>query len=99
MFLNSAALEPVLPAHPLDAAQKLLKQGVCVPYPSPVPGKDVKWKVGFEKPRDVTLVGSWATQVSVKGKDGAGFTVDLALEMPVVRLFIYSPPLNLKYAM
>ncbi|KZP27685.1 Nrap protein [Athelia psychrophila] len=81
-FLNSASLAPVAPAHPLDAAQNLLKAGVCVPYPAPLPSKDAKWKVGFERPSDVTLVGSWAGQVSVKGKDGAGFSVDLAVEMP-----------------
>jgi U3 small nucleolar RNA-associated protein 22 len=44
--------------------------------------------VSFEKPADVTLVGSWANKISVKGKDGRNFGVDLAVEMPEV--FIWS---------
>ncbi|KAF7977526.1 hypothetical protein HWV62_3290 [Athelia sp. TMB] len=81
-FLNSTSLVSVPPTHPLAAAQKLLKKGVCVPYPAPPPNKDSKWKVAFESPAEVTLVGSWVGQGTVKGKDGAGFGVDLAVEMP-----------------
>ncbi|TFK47385.1 Nrap protein [Heliocybe sulcata] len=68
--------------HPLDAANELRKQGIAVPYPDPAPGKETNWKVGFEKPSDVNVVGSWANKCSVKGQDGAKFGVDLAVEMP-----------------
>ncbi|PPQ69881.1 hypothetical protein CVT25_005586 [Psilocybe cyanescens] len=72
----------VSPAHPLEAARKLLKKGVAVPYALPLPTEDTNWKVAFEPPTDITLVGSWANKVSVKPKDGQRFGVDLALEMP-----------------
>lgn len=42
--------------------------------------------MGFEKPSDITVVGSWANKVSVKAKDGASFGVDVAVEMPDVRM-------------
>lgn len=79
----------VSPAHPLEAARKLLKKGVAVPYALPLPTEDTNWKVAFEPPSDITLVGSWANKVSVKPKDGQRFGVDLALEMPNVR-FTYT---------
>ncbi|KAJ7650617.1 Nrap protein [Roridomyces roridus] len=75
-------LSPVAPQHPLEAARKLLKKGVSVPYCLPQPTEDTNWKVAFETPSDITLVGSWANKISVKGKDGSKFGVDLAVEMP-----------------
>lgn len=62
---------------------------ISVPYPLPLPSEDANWKVAFEKPADVFLVGSWANKVSVKAKDGEPWSVDVAVEMPSVRqLFI-----------
>ncbi|KAF9475207.1 Nrap protein [Pholiota conissans] len=72
----------VAPQHPLEAARKLLKKGVAVPYSLPLPTEETNWKVAFEPPSDITLVGSWANKVSVKPKDGNKFGVDLAVEMP-----------------
>ncbi|KAF6752889.1 pre-rRNA processing protein Utp22 [Ephemerocybe angulata] len=63
-------LPAVEPQHPLEAARKLLKKGVAVPYCLPLPTEDTNWKVSFEKPEDITLVGSWPNKVSVKAKDG-----------------------------
>lgn len=82
-FLGSVS--SVSPAHPLEAARKLQKKGIAVPFSVPQPTQDVKWKVAFEKPSDITLIGSWANKLSVKSKDGADFGVDLAVEMPSVR--------------
>ncbi|KAF8874426.1 Nrap protein [Infundibulicybe gibba] len=73
---------PVPPQHPLEAARKLLKKSVSVPYVLPLPLEETNWKVAFEKPAEIVLVGSWANKVSVKGKDGTKFGVDLAVEMP-----------------
>ncbi|TFK31610.1 Nrap protein [Crucibulum laeve] len=74
---------PSIPAqHPLEASRKLLRKSVSVPYALPLPAEETNWKVAFEKPSDITLVGSWANKVSVKSKDGFKFGVDLALEMP-----------------
>ncbi|KAF8154805.1 Nrap protein [Crassisporium funariophilum] len=72
----------IAPQHPLEAARKLLKKGVAVPYSLPLPTEETNWKVGFEPPSDITLVGSWANKVSVKPKDAQKFGVDLAVEMP-----------------
>jgi U3 small nucleolar RNA-associated protein 22 len=80
-------LPSVAPQHPLEGARFLLKRGIAVPYSFPLPTEDTKWKVSFEKPTDVTLVGSWANKVSVKAKDGGRFGVDLAVEMPEVCFF------------
>ncbi|KZT25574.1 Nrap protein [Neolentinus lepideus HHB14362 ss-1] len=68
--------------HPLDAASELQEKGIAVPYPDPPPTKETNWKVGFEKPADVNVVGSWANKCSVKGQDGMKFGVDLTVEMP-----------------
>ena len=80
------SLSSIAPQHPLVAARSL-KKGIAVPYSLPLPTEDTNWKVSFEKPTDVTLVGSWANKVSVKGKDGGKFGVDLAVEMPEVTIF------------
>ncbi|KAL0578598.1 U3 snoRNP protein [Marasmius crinis-equi] len=72
----------ISPRHPLEAARSLLKKGVSVPYSTPMPNEDTNWKVAFEKPSDITLVGSWANKTHVKGQDGSKYGVDLAVEMP-----------------
>lgn len=78
-------ISPVNPSHPLEAARKLLKKGVAVPYSLPLPAEDTNWKVSFTPPTEIALVGSWANKVSVKAKDSHPFGVDLAVEMPDVR--------------
>jgi U3 small nucleolar RNA-associated protein 22 len=75
--------------HPLDASRRLLKRGIAVPYPHPLPSEDTKWTVAYSPPSDINLVGSWATQTAVKGKDGTKFGVDLAVEMPAVSLHYF----------
>ncbi|KAF8623754.1 hypothetical protein AX15_006197 [Amanita polypyramis BW_CC] len=84
LSLHSFLLElpSVLPQHPLEAARSLLKKGIAVPYSLPLPTEETNWKVSFEKPSDIVLVGSWANKVSVKAKDGKKFGVDLAIEIP-----------------
>jgi hypothetical protein len=68
----------------LEAARKLQKKGVAVPYSLPLPTEETNWKVAFEPPGEINLVGSWSNQVSVKPKDGLKVGVDLAIEMPNV---------------
>lgn len=55
-----------------------------VPYPTPQPSEETAWKVAFEKPSDVLLVGSWATKTGVKSPSRASWTVDVAVEMSAV---------------
>jgi len=91
-----SGLSPVQPAHPLEAARKLLKKGVAVPYCNPLPTEETNWKMGFEPPQEIVLVGSWANKAAVKKKDDRGFGIDLAVEMPNVRFLAtsFSPRLN-----
>ncbi|THH22517.1 hypothetical protein EUX98_g8176 [Antrodiella citrinella] len=74
---------PSIPSrHPLEAAKDLLKKEIAVPYTLPLPAQDVNWKVAFEKPTEVILVGSWPNKLSVRAKDKRPYVVDLAVEIP-----------------
>ncbi|KAI9438492.1 Nrap protein [Lactarius indigo] len=57
-------------------------QIIFVPYSSPAPTEDVNWKVSFEKPSNIAIVGSWINNVAVKSPDGEPWVVDVAVEMP-----------------
>ncbi|KIJ60730.1 hypothetical protein HYDPIDRAFT_31953 [Hydnomerulius pinastri MD-312] len=76
------SLPPIEPQNPVTAARTLSKKGVAVPFALPHPNQEAKWKVAFERPSDVNVVGSWANQICVKKKDGGNFGVDLTVEMP-----------------
>lgn len=76
---------PSIPAqNPLMAAQSLAKQGVAVPFAPPLPSREDKWKVAFQPPREINVVGSWGNGTSVKKKNGGRFGVDVSVEMPEV---------------
>lgn len=77
-------MSPVASQHPQRAADALKENGIAVTFPSPPPTEETNWKVAFSKPTDIKVVGSWANKVSVPAKDGEGFSVDLALQMPSV---------------
>jgi U3 small nucleolar RNA-associated protein 22 len=62
----------------------MLKESVAVPYATPLPTEETNWKVAFQPPENITVVGSWANKLSVKPKDGERYTVDLAVQMPNV---------------
>jgi len=76
-FIKS--LPSIEPQHPLDASRKCRETGVEIPFPLPLPVEETKWKVAFEPPSDITLVGSW-----VKAKDEKRYGVDITVEMPSV---------------
>ncbi|KAI0916701.1 hypothetical protein AcV5_003115 [Taiwanofungus camphoratus] len=77
-----AALPPIAPQHPLAASRDLLKKGIAVPYALPLPTEETNWKVAFEKPREILLVGSWALKTAVKAKDQHKYGIDVAVAMP-----------------
>jgi U3 small nucleolar RNA-associated protein 22 len=79
------AIPSISPEHPLQASRRLLRKGIATPYCLPLPTEETNWKVAFEPPSDISLVGSWANKLSVKAKDGITFGVDLSVEMPFVR--------------
>jgi U3 small nucleolar RNA-associated protein 22 len=62
-------------------------QMISVPYPLPVPTEDANWKVAFEKPANIAIVGSWINNVAVKGPDDEPWVIDVAVEMPQASLF------------
>jgi U3 small nucleolar RNA-associated protein 22 len=61
-------------------------QTITVPYPLPVPTEDANWKVAFEKPANISIVGSWINNVAVKRTDDEPWVIDVAVEMPSARL-------------
>lgn len=83
------SLPAIAPAHPLQASRDLLRKGVAVPFPTPLPTEETNWKVAFERPSDITIVGSWATKTGVRSKVGASWTVDVAVEMPDVSVPVW----------
>jgi U3 small nucleolar RNA-associated protein 22 len=60
-------------------------QKIAVPYPLPTPTEDANWKVAFEKPVNIAIVGSWINDVAVKRTDDEPWVIDVAVEMPPVR--------------
>ena len=85
-----SSTKEVGPQHPLEAARKLAKHGIAVPYPLPLPSEDTNWKVAFLPPSDIAVVGSWGNKMTVKRQDGAPFTIDIAVEMPAVSLCLFA---------
>ena len=63
-------------------------QNITVPYPLPSPTEDANWKVAFEKPLNISIVGSWINDVAVKRTDDEPWVIDVAVEMPPARLFL-----------
>ena len=61
-------------------------ENIAVPYPLPAPTEDANWKVAFEKPVNISIVGSWINNVAVKRTDEEPWVVDVAVEMPSARL-------------
>ncbi|KAH9855524.1 Nrap protein [Lenzites betulinus] len=76
------SLPPIAPQHPLHASRKFSAMGIEIPYVRPLPTDDVNWKVAFEKPSEILLVGSWPTKTAVKANDSLKYELDLALEIP-----------------
>ena len=79
-----SSIPAIAPQYPLAASRSLLKAGVATPYAAPLPTEETNWKVAFQPPSDITLVGSWANKLSVKPKDDERYTVDIAVQMPNV---------------
>lgn len=61
-------------------------QTIAVPYPLPVPTEDANWKVAFDRPANIAVVGSWINNVAVKHPDDEPWVIDVAVEMPSARL-------------
>ncbi|KAI2634631.1 pre-rRNA processing protein utp22 [Xylaria nigripes] len=51
-----------------------------IPYPDPKPAKNCPYKVSFEKPTNINVVGSYTLQTMVKSQ--SSFTADMIVVMP-----------------
>ncbi|KAI3339325.1 Nrap protein [Ustulina deusta] len=52
----------------------------AIPYPDPKPAKNCPYKVAFEKPTHINVVGSYASQTMVRSQ--SNFAVDMIVVMP-----------------
>ncbi|KAI3319896.1 pre-rRNA processing protein utp22 [Xylariaceae sp. AK1471] len=52
----------------------------AIPYPDPKPAKNSPYKVSFEKPTHINVVGSYTSQTMVKSQ--SSFAVDMIVVMP-----------------
>ncbi|KAI0517748.1 Nrap protein [Xylaria bambusicola] len=52
----------------------------AIPYPDPKPAKDCPYKVAFEKPTHINVVGSYTSRTMVKSQ--SSFAVDMIAVMP-----------------
>lgn len=70
---------PPLPVE--DAVRRLLKSDkVMVPFPSPRPPKDAKYKLEYQKPANVNVAGSYALKTASRARDV--LELDMVLTMP-----------------
>ncbi|KAF8320436.1 Nrap protein [Clavulina sp. PMI_390] len=76
------SIPSISPEAPLQAFKKLQKAGTQVLTAKPEPTKATNWKVAFEPPSAIQVVGGWPHQLTILGRRETKFSVDLALEMP-----------------
>ncbi|KAI1438048.1 pre-rRNA processing protein utp22 [Xylaria sp. CBS 124048] len=53
---------------------------ITIPYPAPKPAKNCPYKVAFEKPTHINVVGSYTSQTMIKSQ--SSFSVDMIVIMP-----------------
>lgn len=61
------------------------KHKIIIPFPTPKPAKDVKYKFSYSKPSYVNVVGSFALKTMVK--ETGGNNIELVVQMPSVCTF------------
>lgn len=78
------ALSPIQPLPVGEAIKSFQKRTagskVRIPFPDPAPKAEANYKLGFEKPSAMHLVGSWPLKSTAKRP--AGVDVDIAVVMP-----------------
>jgi U3 small nucleolar RNA-associated protein 22 len=63
-----------------EAEEVLRAEGVVIPFPSPLPPKDAKYKMQYERPSLVNATGSYPLKMATRTDDG--LTIDLVVTMP-----------------
>lgn len=65
----------------IPEAEKALKSaGIAIPFPSPRPPKDAKYKLQYERPSSINATGSYPLKTATKSDDG--IAIDLVVTMP-----------------
>lgn len=74
---------PARDALPLvDAERDLIKKSkVAIPFPDPRPAHDVKYKLAYEKPQNVNVVGSFPLKLSLR-QSQTPLSIDMVVTMP-----------------
>ncbi|KAL5116786.1 U3 snoRNP protein [Pleosporales sp. CAS-2024a] len=86
---------PSRDALPIPEAEKTLKSsGTAVPFPIPLPPKDAKYKLQYEKPASINATGSYPLKIATRADDA--FSIDLVVTMPK-SLFTDKDYLNHRY--
>lgn len=77
-----------LPEIAPSAPKKALKKVRDVPFPGPkalhLLTEEVQWKLGFEKPTEVLVAGSWPVVGGYRKAKGAEGNIDIVVAMPPV---------------
>lgn len=78
--------------------KKRFSNAVSVPWPEPKPAADVKWTVGYARPTNINVVGSFAVNLQEKLRRGGSRKncIDLAVTMPN-SLFAAKDYVNYRY--
>lgn len=83
-ILGMPAIESL---HPAKAIKRI---GIKVPFPGPAEfsplknGKEIKWTLGWAKPEEVVIGGSWSVVGGYKKEKGEMGGIDLVVAMPHV---------------
>ncbi|KAJ9477861.1 U3 small nucleolar RNA-associated protein 22 [Pseudozyma hubeiensis] len=81
LFQALSPIEPLPVGEAMKSFQKRTSGSkVRIPFPDPAPKTDANYKLGFEKPSEMHLVGSWPLKSTAKRPEGVD--VDIAAVMP-----------------
>ncbi|THX96884.1 Nrap protein [Aureobasidium pullulans] len=80
----------------LEAERDMIKKSkVAIPFPEPRPAHDVKYKLAYEKPQNINVVGSFPLKLSLRDRQ-APLSIDMLVTMPK-SLFQEKDYLNHRY--
>ncbi|KAI1411535.1 Nrap protein [Hypoxylon sp. FL1857] len=91
-------IEAAEPHEPLPIGETTAKfeksNRITIPYPDPKPAKDSPYKLSFEPPAQINVVGSWILKTNVKSQQD--LAVDMIVDMPA-SIFQEKDYLNMRY--
>ncbi|PWN52033.1 Nrap protein [Violaceomyces palustris] len=78
----------------INAFDQKVKGSIKIPFPDPAPKDDAQYKLAFQKPSAMHLIGSWPLKSAAKRPEG--LDVDVAVVMPS-SLFQEKDHMNFRY--